>query len=56
MREDRYDAIFHLVTAADGAPEHQHERCKMKIDDPIKLDRRLMQIWNGHEYYRIIDN
>jgi predicted ATPase len=56
----RYTAVIHLVTAADGAehayrrwPEaHRHER----VEDAIRLDQRLEQVWSGHSQYHRIDN
>jgi hypothetical protein len=56
----RYTAVIHLVTAADGAPEaykrwpeiHRPE----EIEDAIRLDRLLQQVWSGHpKYFRIVN-
>lgn len=59
-REGRYDAIFHLVTAADGAQpfyslannEARHET----IDEAILQDRKTQNAWNGHPQHVVIDN
>jgi len=56
----RYAAVLHLVTAADGAPEaytrwpeaHRPEQ----IEDAIRLDRLLYQVWRGHPRYYRLDN
>ena len=59
-RDTRYDAIFHLVTAADGAEtfyslannEARHE----SAEEAIAQDRKTQQAWNGHPHHIIIDN
>jgi hypothetical protein len=62
-REDhyrRYQAVVHLVTAADGAEDyyaswpdaHRHEQVK----DAIRIDRLLKRVWQGHPRYFRIDN
>ncbi len=59
-RDTRYDAIFHLVTAADGASafyslsnnEARHE----SAEEAIAQDRKTQQAWNGHPHHIIIDN
>jgi hypothetical protein len=56
----RYTAVLHLVTAADGAPEaytrwpqaHRPEQ----IEDAIRLDRLLHQVWRDHPRYYRLDN
>ncbi len=57
---DGYDAVFHLVTAADGAErfyttENNAARTET-IAEAIALDRRLIAAWTGHPHLRIIDN
>ena len=57
---DSYDAVFHLVTAADGAEdfyttENNAARTET-VDEAIALDRRLIAAWCGHPHLRIIDN
>ena len=59
-RDTRYDAIFHLVTAADGAEtfyslannEARHE----SVEEAIAQDRKTQNAWNGHPHHIIIDN
>jgi predicted ATPase len=56
----RYDAVIHLVTAADGAPEayqrwpdaHRSET----LEEAIRLDRLLQHVWGGHPRYIRLDN
>ena len=56
----RYAAVIHLVTAADGALQaykrwpnaHRPE----EPADAIRLDRLLEQVWSGHSKYYRIDN
>jgi predicted ATPase len=56
----RYDAVIHLVTAADGAsqayrryPEaHRHET----PDEAVEIDRLLQRVWERHPAYYLIDN
>ena len=57
---DRYDAIFHLQTAAIGAEEfytleNNLVREETKEEAAI-IDKELMVAWNGHSHLRIIDN
>lgn len=59
-REGRYDAVFHLVTAADGAEPFyslannaaRHE----SISEAINQDRKTQMAWHGHPHHVIIDN
>ncbi len=55
-----YDAVFHLVTAADGASEHyslSNNRTRVETpEEAIELDRRLTSCWSSHPHYRVIDN
>ena len=57
---DRYNAVFHLVTTANGAEEFytlaNNEARTESIKDAIKLDDRLIDIWSNHKNYKIIDN
>ena len=60
-REDhyqRYSAVIHLVTAADGAEEHYaswpEAHRPEQIEDAIRLDALLHQVWRDHpRYYRL---
>jgi predicted ATPase len=59
-REGRYDAVFHLVTAADGAEafyslannKARHET----VEEAIAQDRKTQKAWQGHPHHVIIDN
>ena len=57
---DHYDAVFHLVTAANGAPEaYSFANNKARYEseeDAIRLDDRLIASWSGHPHLTIIDN
>lgn len=59
---DSYDAVFHLVSAANGAPEVYN---KYKDNNPARtetveqafeLDNKLISVWTGHPHFRLIDN
>lgn len=57
---DTYDAVFHLVTAAQGAVNfytlsNNHARTETP-EQAIAMDRKLISCWTGHPYLRIIDN
>jgi len=59
----RYSAVFHLVTAADGAEDHYTKTSKegkqIRDEGPEQaaaLDRKLQQAWRGHSHHRIIYN
>lgn len=55
-----YDAVFHLVTAANGAEEHyQTKNNEIRSEDIGKareLDQRLLSVWSGTLHLRVIDN
>lgn len=56
----RYDAVFHLVTAANGAPEfYTLDNNITRSETPeqaIVLDNNIIKAWNGHHHFRVIDN
>ena len=59
-RDGRYDAVFHLVTAADGA-EHFYSNATNAtrsegIEEAKRLDRATQTAWAGHPHHHIIDN
>jgi len=60
LRDRRYEAVIHLVTAADGATEFygntNNEARYENIDDSIELDKKLINSWVGHPHFSIIDN
>jgi predicted ATPase len=56
----RYNAVIHLVTAADGALEHyKNFPDALRPETPeqaIRLDRMLGHVWRQHPGYHRIDN
>lgn len=61
----RYDAVLHLVSAADGAEEfyttaNNAQRYEKADEAGLKiareLDRKVMQAWAGHPHLRVINN
>ena len=56
---DRYDAVFHLVSAAKGAKEYynlDNEARTETVEEAASLDDKLISSWTGHSHLRIIDN
>lgn len=59
---DRYDAVFHLVTAANGAPEiylknrESNPARTETVEKAVELDNKLISSWTGHPHFRVIDN
>ncbi len=57
---DRYDAVFHLVTAAKGAEEfYTNANNAARRETPAEaaaLDDKLIAAWTGHPHLRVIDN
>lgn len=57
---DRYGAVFHMTTAADGAVEHYTlKNNKVRTETPeqaIALDRKTLGCWMGHPHLRVIGN
>ncbi len=56
----RYDAVFHLVTAADGAEEfYGNENNSARHESPEqarKQDKKTFHAWFNHPHLRAIDN
>jgi hypothetical protein len=56
----RYEAVIHLVTAADGAEAHYQRwpdaHRPETIEQAVCLDRLLEQAWGGHPNYHRLDN
>jgi len=52
LRDNRYDAIIHMVTAADGAAQFYaaitNEARYESVDDAIDKDRKLQEAYMGH--------
>lgn len=60
IRDNRYDQVIHLVTAARGAEEH-YTRSNNKtrsegLKEAIDCDNKVGDAWIGHPYYEVIDN
>jgi len=57
---DRYDAVIHLVTAADGAPEHYNlENNPARFEtanQALERDHQTRQAWIGHPHFHLVDN
>lgn len=57
---DSYDAVFHLVTAANGAEEYytlSNNKARTEtIESAIAVDQKTVAAWTGHPHLRIIDN
>lgn len=55
---ERYDAVFHMVTAARGVTEaytlSNLETRTETVSEAKELDEKIMLAWNGHPYRRII--
>ncbi len=57
---NRYDAVMHLTTAADGAQEHYTlNNNNARSEDLLqakKLDEEILSLWVGTEHLRVIGN
>jgi len=62
---ERYDAVLHLVSAADGAEKYyttannaqRYEQADEKgLAIARMLDKKVIQAWNGHSHLRVINN
>ena len=60
LYRDSYDAVFHLVTAANGAEtfySNANNAARYEsVEEAVALDDRLLASWTGHKYLRVIDN
>ena len=60
LRDRRYEAVVHMVTAADGADSYyslnnnlaRHEGLELAIE----VDQKLQRAWTGHSHFSVIDN
>ena len=59
-RDIRYNAVFHLVTAADGAADFytlsNNAARNESVEEAVVLDRKTQQCWAGHPHHIIIGN
>ncbi|MDO5557326.1 MAG: AAA family ATPase [Clostridia bacterium] len=57
---DNYDAVFHLVTAAEGAEEFytlENNKARFETPEEAKIaDKKTRNAWIGHQHFRVIDN
>ncbi len=62
---ERYDAVFHLVSAADGAEQYYTTATNAiryeKADEEglriaRELDKKVIRAWTGHSHLRVINN
>lgn len=57
---DSYDAVFHLVSAANGAAEfytNDNNTARTEtVEQAIELDNKLIDAWTGHRHLRVIEN
>lgn len=55
-----YDAVIHLVTAADGAAEHytlaNNEARSETPEAAVALDRAVQDSWLGHPHFTVVGN
>lgn len=59
LTKDRYDAVFHLVSAAKGAKEYYNLDNQARSEDILeanRIDDLLLSAWMGHPHFRVIDN
>lgn len=62
---DRYDAVLHLVSAADGAEQYytvatNSARYEQANEEGLRLardlDKKVNKAWSGHPHLRVINN
>lgn len=65
LRSERYDAVLHLVSAADGAEQfytvaNNAQRYEQADEAGLaiarSLDKKIIQAWTGHPHLRVINN
>ena len=63
--KERYDAVLHLVSAADGAEQYyttatNATRYEQANEEGLRiareLDKKVIQAWTGHPHLRVINN
>jgi predicted ATPase len=60
LRDTRYNAVFHMVSAADGAApfytlENNAARSET-AEEALAMDKRTQQAWLGHPHMYVFDN
>lgn len=60
LRDNRYNQIIHMISAAKGAEEFystEEHICRSEgVDLARELDERAAAAWVGHPYFDVIDN
>jgi len=60
LRDRRYDAVIHMVTAAIGAEKYytteNNAARSENLNEARELDDKVLKAWVGHPKIRIIDN
>lgn len=60
LRDNRYNQVIHMVTAADGASNYytlKNNAARFEdIEQAIEADKRTRNAWIGHPYFDIVDN
>jgi hypothetical protein len=60
MRDQRYDAVLHLVTAAEGAESYYtcegHAARSEGLEEARCVDLRTREAWSGHPRLYVIEN
>lgn len=60
LRDRRYEAVIHLVTAADGAEifySNSNNQARYEsVTEAQELDKKLINAWVGHPHFSIIQN
>lgn len=60
LRDEQYDAVFHLLTAANGKEDFytlaNNSARKETPEQARELDLKTQNAWIGHTHFRIIDN
>lgn len=60
IRDNRYNQVVHLITAANGAEEFYNTEdnpCRTEgIELARELDLKTAEAWIGHPYIDVIDN
>ena len=59
MRDNRYDAVVHLISAADGAEEFYNTDNEARfetVEQAVERDRELRKAYVGHNKLFVVDN
>lgn len=60
LRDNRYDAVMHMVTAADGAAKFYDSETNAaryeSVEEAVEKDKLLREAYMGHEKWLLIGN